>query len=62
MGWGGDGCSINGGGRERFLSKLSLECGNQVSPMSSPLQGMKAQPLQSLFVGEVTHANYRPCS
>ncbi len=34
-----------------------LEGGNQVSPKSSPLQGMKAQPLQSLFVGEVTYAS-----
>ncbi len=39
-----------------------LEGGSQVSPKSSPLQGMKAQPLQSLFVGEVTHASYQPCS
>ncbi len=31
-----------------------LEGGNQVSSKSSPLLGMKAQPLQSLFVGEVT--------
>ncbi len=36
-----------------------LEGGNQVNPKSSPLQGMKAQPLQSLFVGEVTHASYQ---
>ncbi len=34
-----------------------LEGANQVSPKSSPLQGMKAQPLQSLVVGEVTHAS-----
>ncbi len=27
-----------------------LKCGYHVSPKSSPLQGMKAQPLQSLFV------------
>ncbi len=39
-----------------------LEGGNQVSPKSSLLQGMKAQPLQSLFVGEVTNANYQPFS
>ncbi len=39
-----------------------LEGGNQVSSKSSPLQGMKAQPLQSLFVGEVTNASYQPCS
>ncbi len=32
------------------------EGGNQVSPKSSPLQGMKAQPLQSLFVGDVTNS------
>ncbi len=37
-----------------------LEGGNQISPKLSPLQGMKAQPLQSLFVGEVTHASYQP--
>ncbi len=37
-----------------------LEGGNQISPKSSPPQGMKAQPLQSLFVGEVTHASYKP--
>ncbi len=34
-----------------------LQYSNQVSP--SPLQGMKAQLLQSLFVGEVTNANYQ---
>ncbi len=39
-----------------------LEVGNQVSRKSSPLQGMKAQVLKSLFVGEVTHASYQPCS
>ncbi len=39
-----------------------LEGGNQVSPKSSPLQGMNAQPLQSLFVVEVTNASYQPCS
>ncbi len=35
-----------------------LECGNQVGPNPSPFQGMKAQPLQSLLVGEVTNASY----
>ncbi len=39
-----------------------LEGGNQVSSKSSPLQGMKAQPLPSLSVGEVTNASYQPCS
>ncbi len=39
-----------------------LEGGNEVIPKSSPRQGMKAQSLQSLFVGEVTHASYQPCS
>ncbi len=34
-----------------------LEGGNEVIPMSSPLQGMKAQSLQSLFIGQVTHAS-----
>ncbi len=38
-----------------------LEGGNQVSPKSSPLQGTKAQPLQSLFVGEVSNASNQPC-
>ncbi len=38
-----------------------LEGGNEVIPKSSPLQGMKAQSLQSFFVGEVTHASYKPC-
>ncbi len=33
-----------------------LEGGNLVSPKSSPLQGIKAQPLQSL-VEEVTNAS-----
>ncbi len=37
-----------------------LEDGNQVSPTSSPLQGMKAQPLLSFFVGEMTNATYQP--
>ncbi len=35
-----------------------LEGGNKVSQKSLPLQGMKAQPLPSLFVGEVMHASY----
>ncbi len=39
-----------------------LEGGNEVIPKLSPLQGMKDQSLQSLFVGEVTHASYQPCS
>ncbi len=39
-----------------------LEGGYEVIPKSSPLQGMEAQSLQSLFVGEVTHASYQPCS
>ncbi len=39
-----------------------LEGGNQVSPKYLPLQIMKAQSLQSLLVGEVTHASYQPCS
>ncbi len=34
--------------------------GNQVSPKLSPLQGMKAQPLQSLFLWEVTHVICQP--
>ncbi len=52
-----------GGDGERLLSKQVriniqkaleyLEGGNQVSPKSSPLQRMKAQPLQSLCVGAV---------
>ncbi len=33
-----------------------LEGGNQVIPKSSPLQGLKAQSLQSLFVREVYYA------
>ncbi len=37
-----------------------LECGYQVSPKSSSLQGMKARPLQSLLMGEVTRASYQP--
>ncbi len=39
-----------------------LEGGNEVIPESLPLQGMKAQSLQSIFVGEVTHVSYQPCS
>ncbi len=31
------------------------------SPNSSPLQGIKAQLLQSLFVGKVTKDNYQLC-
>ncbi len=34
-----------------------LEDGNEVIPKSSPLQGMKAQSMQSLFVVEVTHGS-----
>ncbi len=36
-----------------------IECGNQVSPKSSSLQGMKAQSLQSLFAGNLTNASYQ---
>ncbi len=43
-----------------FLALEYREGSNQVIPKSSPLQGMKAQSLQSLFVGEVTHASYQP--
>ncbi len=40
-----------------------LKGGNQVSPKSlAPLQGMKAHPLRSLFVWEVTIVSYQPCS
>ncbi len=39
-----------------------LEGGNEVIPKLSPLQGMKAQPLQSLFAGEVMHTSNQPCS
>ncbi len=39
-----------------------LEGGNEVIPKSSPLQGMKAQSLQFLFVGEVIHTSYQSCS
>ncbi len=53
--WEGEKRSIN-------IQKASeyLEGGNQVSPTS--LQGMKALSLQSLFLGEVPNASYRPCS
>ncbi len=34
-----------------------LEGGYQVSPKPQPLQEIKAQPLQSLFVGEVANAS-----
>ncbi len=37
-----------------------LEGGNQVSPKPSPLQRMKAQPLQPLFVGEAMNVSYQP--
>ncbi len=37
----------------------NVEGGNEVIPKSSPQQGMKAQSLQSLFVGEVTPASYQ---
>ncbi len=40
-------------------SRGYLECGNQISPKSSPLQGMKAQPLQSLFVDKLTNVPYQ---
>ncbi len=39
-----------------------FEGGNEVIPKSSLLHGMKAQTLQSLFGGEVTHASHQPCS
>ncbi len=39
-----------------------LEGGNQASPKSSPLQGIKAQLLQSLLVGEMMRACNQPCS
>ncbi len=38
-----------------------LECGNRVSLKSSPLQGMKTQPLQSLFVGKVQLKQLTKC-
>ncbi len=37
-----------------------LKCGTQFNPKSSPLQGMKTQPLQSLLVGEVTNPVANP--
>ncbi len=56
-------------GREKKQVRISiqkaheyLKGGNQVSQKLSPLQEMKAQPLQSLFVGEVTNASYQTCS
>ncbi len=72
----GDECSVNGGIMadfypnvlKSFLENIDrrgrgyLECGNQISPKSSPLQGMKAQPLQSLFLDKLTSAPYQPCS
>ncbi len=54
-----------GGRKNKFGSTSNrphLEGGNQVSPKSTPLQLMKAQPLQSLLVGEATRASYHPCS
>ncbi len=36
------------------------EYGNQVSPNMSPLQGMKAQPLQPRFIGVLANASYLP--
>ncbi len=45
-----------------FLAPEYLEGSNEVIPKSSPLQGMKAQSLQSLFVWEVTPASNQPCS
>ncbi len=52
------------GGKKVQINKAreNLEGGNQVSPKSLPPQGMKAQPPQSLFVGEVTHSSYQHCS
>ncbi len=38
------------------------EGGNQVNPKSSPLQGIKTKPRQSLFVGAVKNAIYQLCS
>ncbi len=58
--------SFDGGSHEVRSSiqktREYLEGDYKVSLRSSPLPGMKAQPLQSLFVGEVTHASYQPCS
>ncbi len=39
-----------------------LECGNQISPKSSPRHGMKAESLQSIFVGKGTYTTNQPCS
>ncbi len=39
-----------------------LECNNEISSKSSPLQGMKAQPLQSLYAGKATNVSYQPRS
>ncbi len=70
----GDEISVNGTmGKDFCLNFLQLllenidrrscnDGGNQVSPKSSPLQGMEAQLLQSLFLGKVTHSCYQPCS
>ncbi len=53
------------GGKQSWVdiqkARENLEGGNQVSPKSSPVQGMKAQPLQSLFVGEMANASYQSC-
>ncbi len=58
--------SIGGGGHQvriKIQKALEyLEFGNEVIPKSSTLQGMKVQSLQSLFVGEVTHASNQHCS
>ncbi len=58
---------LRAGGRKNKFGSISntleyLKGGNEVIPKSSPLQGVKAQSLQSLFVGEVTHASCQPCS
>ncbi len=50
-------CRSSEGGRENVYESTSkntseyLECSNQVSPKSSPLQGTRTQPLHSGFVG-----------
>ncbi len=62
--------ALSGGRKSRFgtscvTSKKALEYlegGTEVIPKSSPLQGMKAQSLLSVFVGEVAHARYKLCS
>ncbi len=56
-----------GGRKKKFgsISKRPLNILKVVKtsfPKSSPLQEKKAQSLQSLFVGEVTHASNQPCS